>query len=115
MTANPGGPRVLVVDDTSEVRSLIRRALAAHGYQVDDAASLTQATALDPAGYDVILVDANLGAEKGVDLIDTLVAQDPAAAGSCASIVSMRSVPSSAPRWASTRTTSYPAGSRALA
>jgi DNA-binding NarL/FixJ family response regulator len=83
VTANPGGPRVLVVDDTDEVRSMIRRALAAHGYQVDDAASLTQATALDPAGYDVILVDANLGAEKGVDLIDTLVAQDPAAARRC--------------------------------
>src|SRR5579863_9651538 len=39
----------------------------------------------------------------------------PAAAGSCATSASMRSVPSSAPRWASTRTTSYPAGSRALA
>jgi DNA-binding NarL/FixJ family response regulator len=83
VTANPAGPRVLVVDDTDEVRTLIRRALAAHGYQVDDAASLAQANALDPAGYDVVLVDANLGADKGVDLIDALVAQDPAAAGRC--------------------------------
>jgi CheY-like chemotaxis protein len=83
MTANPAGPRVLVVDDTDEVRSLIRRALAEDGYQVDDAASLAQANALDPAGYDVVLVDANLGAERGVDLIDALVAQDPAAAGRC--------------------------------
>ena len=83
LAASPGGPRVLVVDDTDEVRVLIRRALAGHGYQVDAAASLAQASALDPAGYDVVLVDAHLGAELGTDLIDALVAQDPAAAGRC--------------------------------
>jgi CheY-like chemotaxis protein len=83
LAAGPGGPRVLVVDDTEEVRVLIRRALAGHGYQVDAAASLAQASALDPAGYDVVLVDAHLGAERGTDLIDALVAQDPAAAGRC--------------------------------
>ena len=83
MTANPGGPRVLVVDDTGEVRMLIRRALAAHGYQVDMAASLAQANALGPAGYDVVLVDAHLGTERGTDLIDALLAADPAAAGRC--------------------------------
>jgi CheY-like chemotaxis protein len=77
------GPRVLVVDDTDEVRMLIRRALAAHGYQVDAAASLAQASALDPAGYDVVLVDAHLGAEMGTDLIEAMLAQDPAAAGRC--------------------------------
>ena len=83
LTASPGGPRVLVVDDTDEIRVLIRRALAGHGYQVDAAASLAQASALDPAGYDAVLVDAHLGAELGTDLIDALVAQDPAAAGRC--------------------------------
>jgi CheY-like chemotaxis protein len=72
-----------VVDDTHEVRMLIRRALGAHGYQVDEAASLAQANALDPAGYDAVLVDAHLGAEVGTDLIDALVARDPAAAGRC--------------------------------
>ena len=83
LAAGPGGPRVLVVDDTEEVRVLIRRALAGHGYQVDAAASLAQASALDPAGYDVVLVDAHLGAERGTDLIETMLAQDPAAAGRC--------------------------------
>jgi CheY-like chemotaxis protein len=83
VTANPGGPRVLVVDDADEVRILIRRALAAHGYQVDMAASLAQANALGPAGYDVVLVDAHLGADLGTDLIDALLAADPAAAGRC--------------------------------
>jgi len=83
VTAIPGGPRVLVVDDTDEVRTLIRRALAAHGYQVDGAASLSQANALDPGGYDVVLVDANLGGERGTDLIGALLARDPAAAARC--------------------------------
>jgi len=81
VTATLPGPRVLVVDDTDEVRMLIRRALAAHGYQVDVAATLAQASALDPAGYDVVLVDAHLGAELGTDLIETMLARDPAAAG----------------------------------
>jgi CheY-like chemotaxis protein len=71
------------VDDTDEVRTLIRRALAAHGYQVDVAASLAQASALDPGGYDVVLVDADLGTERGTDLIDALLAQDPGAAARC--------------------------------
>jgi CheY-like chemotaxis protein len=83
VTASLPGARVLVVDDTDEIRILIRRALAAHGYQVDAAASLAQASALDPAGYDVVLVDAHLGAELGTDLIETMLAQDPAAAGRC--------------------------------
>ena len=83
VTASLPGARVLVVDDTDEIRVLIRRALAAHGYQVDAAASLAQASALDPAGYDVVLVDAHLGAELGTDLIETMLAQDPAAAGRC--------------------------------
>jgi len=83
VTASRPGARVLVVDDTDEIRALIRRALAAHGYQVDAAASLAQASALDPAGYDVVLVDAHLGAELGTDLIETMLAQDPAAAGRC--------------------------------
>jgi CheY-like chemotaxis protein len=81
VTATLPGPRVLVVDDTDEVRMLIRRALAAHGYQVDVAATLAQASALDPAGYDVVLVDAHLGAELGTDLIEAMLARDPAAAG----------------------------------
>ena len=83
VTASRPGARVLVVDDTDEIRVLIRRALAAHGYQVDAAASLAQASALNPAGYDVVLVDAHLGAELGTDLIETMLAQDPAAAGRC--------------------------------
>ncbi len=83
VTGNSSGRRVLVVDDVEEMRTLIRRALSASGYQVDVAASLGQARALDPASYDAVLVDAGLGTERGVDLVEALRSADPAAAGRC--------------------------------
>jgi len=78
-----GVPRVLVVDDFAEIRVLIQRTLSASGYQVDVAATLAQARAMDPAAYDAVLVDAGLGADRGVDLIEALRAENPAAAGRC--------------------------------
>jgi CheY-like chemotaxis protein len=77
------GERILVVDDHEQLRSVIRRSLTSHGFQVDEAASLDQAYALGAAGYDAVLVDAHLGDERGTDLVETLIAQDPAAAGRC--------------------------------
>jgi DNA-binding response OmpR family regulator len=78
-----GGQRVLVVDDVEQMRILIRRALSASGYEVDVAATLAEARGLDPAGYDAVLVDANLGPDRGLDLVDMLRSKDPAAAGRC--------------------------------
>ena len=75
--------RVLVVDDLDEMRVLIRRALSANGYEVDVAATLAEAQGMDLAGYDAVLVDAHLGSGRGIDLIETLRSQDPAAAGRC--------------------------------
>ena len=75
--------RVLVVDDVDEVRSLIRRILSAGGYEVDVAATLAEARGMDPGRYDVVLVDAHLGAERGIDLVDEMRSADPAAAGRC--------------------------------
>ena len=83
MTGNFSNPRVLVIDDVDEMRTLIRRALSASGYQVDVAASLAQARALDPAGYDAVLIDAGLGGEHGIDLVEALRSANPAAAGRC--------------------------------
>ena len=83
MTGSSSNPRVLVIDDVDEMRTLIRRALSASGYEVDVAASLAQARALDPAGYDAVLVDAGLGREQGADLIEALRSANPAAAGRC--------------------------------
>jgi CheY-like chemotaxis protein len=75
--------RVLVVDDVAEMRTLIRRVLSADGYQVDVAATLAEARSLDPGGYSAVLVDAHLGAEHGIDLIEELRSADPAAARRC--------------------------------
>jgi CheY-like chemotaxis protein len=75
--------RVLVVDDVAEMRTLIRRVLSADGYQVDVAATLAEARSLDPGGYSAVLVDANLGSEHGIDLIEELRSADPAAARRC--------------------------------
>jgi CheY-like chemotaxis protein len=78
-----GGPRVLVVDDVSEMRVLIRRALSDRGYQVDVAATIAEARGMDPAGYDALLVDAHLGPERGTDLIEALLTDDATAARRC--------------------------------
>src|SRR6202042_3164690 len=71
------------VDDLDEMRVLIRRALSADGYEGDVAATLAEAQSMDLAGYDAVLVDAHLGSGRGIDLIETLRSQDPAAAGRC--------------------------------
>jgi CheY-like chemotaxis protein len=78
-----GSSRVLVVDDLDQVRTLIRRALAGCGYTVDVAARLADARALHPSGYDAVLVDAHVGQERGIDLIDELRLEDPAAVRRC--------------------------------
>jgi CheY-like chemotaxis protein len=78
-----GGQRVLVIDDFEAMRVLIHRALSASGYQVDVASTLTEAREMDPLGYDAVLIDANLGPEQGVDLLEALLMEDPAAAGRC--------------------------------
>jgi len=83
MTGSRAGPRVLVVDDMAEMRSVIRRALRSHGYEVDVASTSAEAQELDPRGYDAVLVDAQLGSERGLDLIEALRAADPTAAERC--------------------------------
>jgi len=77
------GLRVLVVDDVEEVRILIQRALGARGYDVDVAATLAEARRLDPGGYDAVLVDAHLGSERGMDLVEALRSEDLQAVGRC--------------------------------
>jgi CheY-like chemotaxis protein len=75
--------RVLVVDDVHEVRVLIRRVLAAGGYEVSVAATVPEARSMNPSSYDAVVVDAHVGTERGTDLVAELLAQDPAAAGKC--------------------------------
>jgi CheY-like chemotaxis protein len=83
MMGNSGGLRVLVVDDLNEMRVLIHRALSDRGYQVDVAATIDAALGMGPCGYDAVLVDAHLGPERGMDLVEALLAEDPAVARRC--------------------------------
>ncbi len=83
LSESPRTPRVLVVDDTEEMRKLIRRVLSAGGYQVDEAGTLAEAAAKEPGGYDAVLVDAQLGGERGIDLVEALRSKDRAAAARC--------------------------------
>ena len=83
MSESPRTLRVLVVDDTEEMRKTIRRALSAGGYQVDVAGTLAEAEAKEPGGYDAVLVDAQLGGESGIDLVERLRSKDRAAAARC--------------------------------
>jgi ActR/RegA family two-component response regulator len=83
LTGSSDARRALVIDDLDEMRTLIHRALSAHGYQVDVAANLAEARRKDPGGYDAVLVDARLGSERGLDLVEALRAADPAAASRC--------------------------------
>jgi CheY-like chemotaxis protein len=83
VAGDSAGPRVLVIDDTEAIRTIIRRVLAGAGYRVDVAASAPEARLMDPAGYDALLVDAHLGRERGTALIQALVAEDQAVADRC--------------------------------
>ena len=83
MAGSSGGRRLLVVDDVEQMRTLLRRALSASGYEADVACTLTEARAMNPAGYDAVLVDANLGPERGIDLVEEIRSKDPAAARRC--------------------------------
>lgn len=80
---SPAEPRVLVVDDVEALRTLIGRVLAGSGYRVDVAASLPEAQAMDPWGYDAVVIDAYLGEERGAVLIEALRAEDPASLRRC--------------------------------
>ena len=75
--------RVLVVDDVAAIRDLIGRVLGGDGYLVDTASNLAEAAGRDPASYDVVLVDNHLGDERGTELVETLIAEDPDAKGRC--------------------------------
>jgi CheY-like chemotaxis protein len=83
VTGTSAGQRVLVVDDVDEMRRIAQRALRARGYEVDVAGTLADAIGMDPGGYDAVLIDAHLGSERGIELIETLRSNDPAAAGRC--------------------------------
>ncbi|WKA26693.1 response regulator [Bradyrhizobium roseum] len=71
-------PRVLVVDDQPEVRTIIAIVLRMHRYEIIEAESASAALKLfEPAGFDLAIVDILLQDSNGSDLIAALRAQSP--------------------------------------
>jgi len=83
MTASTACVRVLVVDDVPELGRAIRRLLSTGGYSVDVAVSAAEARGMSPAGYDLLVIDAQLGDERGADLIRDMQADDAGIARRC--------------------------------
>lgn len=71
-------PRVLVVDDQAEVRSIIGIVLRMNRFEVEEAASAVSALKLfETAGCDLAIVDMFLQDSNGTDLIAALRARAP--------------------------------------
>lgn len=71
--ARPGALRVLAVDDSEMVLSLIARLVRLLEFECDTARNLREARAhLARASYDVLVLDLTLGRELGTDLFDEL-------------------------------------------
>ncbi|MDQ3640821.1 MAG: response regulator transcription factor [Actinomycetota bacterium] len=65
------GPRILVVDDDANVRTLLRRLLTTEGYSVDEAAdgpaALERVGAVPP---DLVLLDIMMPGQDGLDVLE---------------------------------------------
>lgn len=60
---------ILVVDDDSKIRTLLRRCFEGEGYGVHEAANKAEALAVVAATpIDLITLDLNLGADDGIDI-----------------------------------------------
>jgi len=65
------GTRVLVVDDTAQVRTLVTRVLERHGYLCVSAADAFEARAhLAEESFDLVLCDVRMPGESGFDLAE---------------------------------------------
>ncbi|NWN83188.1 MAG: sigma-54-dependent Fis family transcriptional regulator [Halomonas sp.] len=61
--------RILIVEDEAIIRSALRRLLERHDYRVDEAGSVSDAMALDPQCFDLVISDLRLPGEPGTELI----------------------------------------------
>ncbi len=74
----PTGERILVVDDESIFRLLLRRILTTEGYVVDAAADGVEAeNLLRQQQYDVILLDLMIPEISGIDVLKFIRKRDP--------------------------------------
>ena len=71
-------PVVLVVDDDRAIRLLCRLNLELDGYDVREAPTIGDARAhLATGDVAVVLLDMHVGRERGIELLDELVAGEP--------------------------------------
>ena len=71
MSTKPDGdkPRILVVDDDSDVRFMLRRYLGRHGFDVEVAEDGARLRALIADGdFDLVVLDLNMPGEDGISL-----------------------------------------------
>jgi len=76
----PKCPRILVVEDDADQRRLIADALKMYFEESDDGAirsagSAAECNALDPADFDVVLLDYNLPDATGLDVLERISAR----------------------------------------
>lgn len=70
MAADPGGERLLVVDDAADTRDLLERNLSARGYRVFTASGVAEAVRLlESAPVDLVITDLKMPGASGLDLI----------------------------------------------
>ena len=72
-------PRILVVDDDAETCHFMRELLCGPGREIETAERPDQALALLEAGFDLVISDIHLNADRsGLDLLRAFKAKDPA-------------------------------------
>lgn len=63
-------PRVLIIEDNTDLRRLYSRALTRAGYSVKSASTIQEANSLlEQSRFDVMLCDIHIGDERGTDLV----------------------------------------------
>ncbi|SDK56721.1 sigma-54-dependent transcriptional regulator [Billgrantia gudaonensis] len=61
--------RILIVEDEAIIRTALRRLLERHDYRVSEAGSVSDALALEPQSFDLVIGDLRLPGEPGTELI----------------------------------------------
>ena len=68
--------RILVVDDEETLCEALRFNIEAEGYDCDVALSAEEALAMDPAGYDLVLLDIMMGEISGLQMANIMKANE---------------------------------------
>lgn len=72
MIYNMPPKRILVTDDEEDICTILQYNLRNEGFEVDTASSAEEALRMDPASYDLILLDIMMGSISGLELARVL-------------------------------------------